>query len=308
MEDPLVRQPTCPEAGQPHVGRDASQRLMRAASTLGGTAATTAVGGGTSTQPQSRPALHRAQSVRLRNRQAVAETQNNILQARFWLLLLVPFLVVCIYSCVATVQVLITSLNDPSDTCPLQEFNICAVTLLFAWSQVSKPITEFIMPKVAPYGVCATMLVQAATLIPTVLVIYRGANLLQSVTPEDKCDEDIKFYTSRYVTALAVVLVVSFVLTTILLSVLRYLVNQGVTLAGLLAAPREIKELPKVPFDPEVMKDGLDGHTSECPICMEKFDYQKPIVETSCKHQFHEECINKWQRTSGACPLCRQVM
>lgn len=40
-----------------------------------------------------------------------------------------------------------------------------------------------------------------------------------------------------------------------------------------------------------------------CPICLE--NDQKKLIEFSCNHTFHEDCIYLWQKNSNTCPLCR---
>lgn len=40
-----------------------------------------------------------------------------------------------------------------------------------------------------------------------------------------------------------------------------------------------------------------------CPICMEIVT--SPVYETSCRHQFHHDCLFKWMEKSDFCPVCR---
>merc|ERR1711933_376497 len=51
------------------------------------------------------------------------------------------------------------------------------------------------------------------------------------------------------------------------------------------------KELPK------------DART--CAICLEDFQEGDVRKTLPCLHGFHEECVNKWLRTNGACPICK---
>ncbi|XP_072036097.1 E3 ubiquitin-protein ligase TRAIP-like [Amphiura filiformis] len=44
---------------------------------------------------------------------------------------------------------------------------------------------------------------------------------------------------------------------------------------------------------------------SNCTICTEGFEGEKPIAACNCGHTFHEECIHRWVRTSSTCPQCR---
>jgi hypothetical protein len=64
----------------------------------------------------------------------------------------------------------------------------------------------------------------------------------------------------------------------------------------------------------------------DCAICLEKLTHpptqlekmkrlskglpadvkcRKHIQKLSCNHEFHQNCIRKWFRMSGICPLCR---
>ena len=56
--------------------------------------------------------------------------------------------------------------------------------------------------------------------------------------------------------------------------------------------------------------DFSQDHDVECTICMEYFetDLEKPIAELGCnkKHIFHKECIEKWAKEHGTCPICRK--
>ena len=45
----------------------------------------------------------------------------------------------------------------------------------------------------------------------------------------------------------------------------------------------------------------------DCIICYEKL-LEYPSKITSCKHTFHERCINRWLSTNSTCPICRVVL
>ena len=40
-----------------------------------------------------------------------------------------------------------------------------------------------------------------------------------------------------------------------------------------------------------------------CAICLCDIEHK---VKLSCKHIFHKECIEEWQKRSNTCPLCRE--
>lgn len=45
-----------------------------------------------------------------------------------------------------------------------------------------------------------------------------------------------------------------------------------------------------------------DEDRSECAICLEEWVKAK---EMPCEHRFHGECIERWLRIHGSCPVCR---
>lgn len=46
----------------------------------------------------------------------------------------------------------------------------------------------------------------------------------------------------------------------------------------------------------------------ECPICLEPMDLKSSVI-TTCGHQFHKSCYNKWieQNKLHSCPVCRKT-
>ncbi|CAK8542466.1 unnamed protein product [Lathyrus sativus] len=43
-----------------------------------------------------------------------------------------------------------------------------------------------------------------------------------------------------------------------------------------------------------------------CSICLESFSDSDPSTVTSCKHEFHLQCILEWCQRSSQCPMCWQ--
>lgn len=62
------------------------------------------------------------------------------------------------------------------------------------------------------------------------------------------------------------------------------------------ASEAAIKALPVV----KIEEKGL-----ECSICLEEYEIGAEAKEMTCKHKFHERCIEKWLRVNGSCPVCR---
>lgn len=51
----------------------------------------------------------------------------------------------------------------------------------------------------------------------------------------------------------------------------------------------------------------------DCAVCKEQFSLEtedpdeQVVVTLPCQHPFHEPCIMPWLKSSGTCPVCRQV-
>ncbi|XP_010450086.1 PREDICTED: E3 ubiquitin-protein ligase RHF1A-like [Camelina sativa] len=50
-----------------------------------------------------------------------------------------------------------------------------------------------------------------------------------------------------------------------------------------------------------------DNTDDACSICLEPFTLQDPSTVTSCKHEYHLQCIIEWSQRSKECPICWQL-
>ncbi|XP_038888994.1 probable E3 ubiquitin-protein ligase RHY1A [Benincasa hispida] len=46
--------------------------------------------------------------------------------------------------------------------------------------------------------------------------------------------------------------------------------------------------------------------SNECSICLESFTDGDVLIHLPCEHKFHHACLDRWIRTCGECPYCRQ--
>ena len=68
------------------------------------------------------------------------------------------------------------------------------------------------------------------------------------------------------------------------------------------------------PNEKDELTDGLktckftksDDEEVVCPICLEEFNENETVIELSCKHTFHKDCIKKWFENNHSCPTCRK--
>ncbi|KAH9318249.1 hypothetical protein KI387_020018, partial [Taxus chinensis] len=45
-----------------------------------------------------------------------------------------------------------------------------------------------------------------------------------------------------------------------------------------------------------------------CSICLEAFSDNDPATVTSCKHEYHLQCILEWSQRSKECPMCWRIL
>ena len=42
-----------------------------------------------------------------------------------------------------------------------------------------------------------------------------------------------------------------------------------------------------------------------CPMCMDVFAKDEDIMQVTCGHVFHNDCVKEWLKKSNTCPKCR---
>ncbi|MCD9559798.1 hypothetical protein HAX54_018097 [Datura stramonium] len=67
------------------------------------------------------------------------------------------------------------------------------------------------------------------------------------------------------------------------------------------ASKASIEALPSV----EICEEGQKG---ECAICLDEWEIGGVVKEMPCKHRFHGDCVEKWLKIHGSCPICRYKM
>ncbi|KAL0296894.1 UNVERIFIED_CONTAM: E3 ubiquitin-protein ligase MP [Sesamum radiatum] len=51
-----------------------------------------------------------------------------------------------------------------------------------------------------------------------------------------------------------------------------------------------------------------ENDDERCVVCLEEWEAGDMAKEMPCKHKFHGECIEKWLKIRGSCPVCRYEM
>ena len=51
--------------------------------------------------------------------------------------------------------------------------------------------------------------------------------------------------------------------------------------------------------------DKLSPEKRRCTICLENFKNFDKIINLTCLHMFHDECIRKWLNENNYCPICK---
>lgn len=42
-----------------------------------------------------------------------------------------------------------------------------------------------------------------------------------------------------------------------------------------------------------------------CCICLQQYKIEENVIEMSCNHLYHSECIEEWLNNNPTCPICR---
>merc|ERR1712129_479432 len=80
--------------------------------------------------------------------------------------------------------------------------------------------------------------------------------------------------------------------------------------------PRNVELLPVnivelLPHLEYNAKLGEEIGITQCSICIEDFEDAQSVSKTNCSpaaHMFHTECLRRWTRNAGTCPLCRESL
>ncbi|KAF4042269.1 Ring finger domain [Phytophthora infestans] len=85
-------------------------------------------------------------------------------------------------------------------------------------------------------------------------------------------------------------------------SIIRYIIPQ---LNGVSPAAMHLMETLK--SNPADARQQQDGERAVCVVCMEALT--SPCAELpTCRHQFHERCIEPWLKMHSTCPTCRHQL
>lgn len=63
-----------------------------------------------------------------------------------------------------------------------------------------------------------------------------------------------------------------------------------------------LQDLPRIKLQQGMLQ--TEGET-ECSICMSAVAFGEEVMQLSCRHWFHPECIIEWLKVCQTCPFCR---
>eukprot|EP00760_Papus_ankaliazontas_P040041 PhM_4_TR9833/c2_g1_i1/m.13430 len=72
--------------------------------------------------------------------------------------------------------------------------------------------------------------------------------------------------------------------------------------------PADYRNLTRVKYTAEVVKQSKDTDKRSCSVCFEDFKRNQVAVELPCGHRFGAACIRAWLTRSRTCPLCRHIV
>ncbi|CAJ1406300.1 unnamed protein product [Effrenium voratum] len=137
--------------------------------------------------------------------------------------------------------------------------------------------------------------------------VVAGWMLLRS----HSCSADLKAAVAVILGYYAALVILVLLLPAFVLSVMLCLIRRGLVALPRMpgAAPEgTLEQLPVIDFDEARFNDAPSGLPSSCAVCLDAFNAQKVIVQTSCGHVFHRSCLGGWLQVARSCPLCRSEM
>ena len=54
--------------------------------------------------------------------------------------------------------------------------------------------------------------------------------------------------------------------------------------------------------------DNLAPEKKRCTICLEDFERFDKVINLSCLHMFHDNCIKTWIKKNKYCPICKNAI
>ncbi|CAA0822315.1 RING/U-box superfamily protein [Striga hermonthica] len=52
----------------------------------------------------------------------------------------------------------------------------------------------------------------------------------------------------------------------------------------------------------------IENDDDQCVVCLEDWEIGEKARKMPCGHRFHGECVERWLRIHGSCPVCRYEM
>jgi len=132
--------------------------------------------------------------------------------------------------------------------------------------------------------------------------IYFYINVIGNIINNDAIIENIKIY-KEWVTII-IIKIFWEIIAIIIIIIFRYMVWKEI----LKIYERIRRELTyRTTIGKIKLYKNLENkyNIHECVVCIESYDDISYVIQLKCNHIFHENCVNKWIKTEGKCPTCK---
>lgn len=75
--------------------------------------------------------------------------------------------------------------------------------------------------------------------------------------------------------------------------------------AGRQAPPPATEEIINNLPTTKISKKQVAEEQLDCPVCKDEFNVDEEVLSLPCTHCFHKDCVARWLKVSGTCPVCR---
>lgn len=81
-------------------------------------------------------------------------------------------------------------------------------------------------------------------------------------------------------------------------------------LSGMLSLPQERTHTPMAAEEFAQLPRRViasNDNPSTCAVCLEQLAADQTVIDLTCSHTFHEQCLANWFQRHNTCPMCRRA-